>query len=118
MQAQISSFYPNSVWQYYQLIDVIWSQGPQPVVQNPPVNAPFPLNSSALQSGTTIVANTTMESYAQTSFTCIKCHNGSTIAYYPPDSVNQNIFGDFSFAIGFANFSKHQQAKHVQKRPK
>lgn len=118
MQGQINTFYPNSVWQYYQLIDVIWSQGPQQVVKNPPVTAPFPLNSAYLQSGTTIVANTTMESYVQTSFTCINCHNGSTIAYYPPDSANQNIFGDFSFAIGFANFSKHQQSKHLQKRHK
>ena len=30
MQANINKLYPNSVWQYYQLVDVIWSNTTQP----------------------------------------------------------------------------------------
>lgn len=107
MQKNIKKFYPNSVWQYYELVDVIWSQGPQP---NPPspVYAPRNLNVSSMASGTTVVANSTMETYIQSSAgntTCFSCHMYSTVAAYPPDSVNNNVFGDFSFAISFAKYN-------------
>lgn len=101
MQNNIKQFYPNSVWQYYQLIDVIWSQNPKP---NPtkPVQAPnVPTN---MLSGSSIVANTTLESYVQNTSTCYSCHQGSNIAPLPTDTVNNNVFGDFSFAIGFATY--------------
>jgi hypothetical protein len=113
MQQQINPFYPGSVWQYYQLVDVIWSNGKQPVAKNPPINAPINLNVAYMQSGVSIVANTTMESYVQQSNTCFSCHKYSNIAFYPPDSANSNLFGDFSFAIGFAksNFQRSKKRK-------
>lgn len=103
MQNNIRKFYPKSVFQYYQLVDVIWSQMLQPDSPKP-IQAPFPLNTSSMQSGDLIVANTTMESYVQNTNTCFSCHKYSTIAPYPRDSVNNNIFGDFSFAISAAQY--------------
>lgn len=110
MQNNIKKFYPNSVWQYYQLVDVIWSQSFQ---QDPkvPVQAPRNINVSSMASGTPIVANTTMESYVQSTSTCYSCHKYSTIAPYPLDSINNNVFADFSFAIGFAKYSKANSKK-------
>ncbi|RAJ82287.1 hypothetical protein CLV59_104512 [Chitinophaga dinghuensis] len=103
MQNNIRQFYPQSVFQYYELVDVIWSQTLQPD-KSTPIPAPFPLNVSAMLSGAHIVANTTMESYVQDTHTCYSCHKYSTIAAYPGDSVNNNIFGDFSFAISAAQY--------------
>jgi len=103
MQNNIRKFYPKSVFQYYELVDVIWSQILQPD-KTKPIQAPFPLNTSSMLSGARIVANTTLESYVQTTNTCFSCHKYSTIAPYPADSVNNNIFGDFSFAISAAQY--------------
>jgi len=113
MQNSISSFYPNSVWQYYELVDVIWSQTlqPDPVV---PIPAPRNINTAAMQSGATIVANTTMESYVQNTNTCYSCHVYSHIAPYPLDTVNNNVFADFSFAIKFASYNK-EEIKEIKK---
>ncbi|MBK9257706.1 MAG: cytochrome c family protein [Saprospiraceae bacterium] len=105
MQNNIRQYYPNAVWQYYQLVDVIWSQSLQPDPTTP-IQAPRNLNLSSMTSGVPIVANTTLESYVQKTNTCISCHVYSTIAPFPPDSFNNNIFGDFSFAITFAKYNK------------
>lgn len=64
-----------------------------------------------MQSGANIVANTTMESYVQNTNTCYSCHVYSHIAPYPLDSVNNNVFGDFSFAIKFASYNKQDVAE-------
>lgn len=101
MQQSIKQFYPNSVWQYYELVDVIWSQSLQPDPTTP-IPAPRAINKSSMASGAAIVANTTLESYVQKKFTCTSCHVGSTIAPYPLDTANNDIFGDFSFAISAA----------------
>ncbi|MDR6564650.1 MULTISPECIES: hypothetical protein [unclassified Arcicella] len=103
MQSNIKKVYPNSVWQYYELVDVIWSQSVQ---KDPttPIDAPRKLNASSMQSGVPTVANTTLESYVQKTNTCTSCHVYSTIAPYPLDSINNDIFGDFSFAISFAKY--------------
>ncbi len=102
MQANIKNFYPNSVWQYYQLIDVIWSSTPR-AQPTSPIQAPISLTSAGMTSGTAIVANSTLESYAQTT-TCTSCHQFSTIAPYDGDPANNNVFGDFSFVIGSATY--------------
>lgn len=102
MQANINSLYPNSVWQYYQLIDVIWSNTIQPARVQPDI-IPRSLNLSGMNP-IGIVANTSMETYVQKSLTCFGCHQYASIADYPPDSVNNNKIGDFSFAIGFAQY--------------
>lgn len=105
MQAAIKQYYPNSVWQYYQLVDVIWSQSLQPDPTTP-IQAPRNINKAAMISGASIVANTTLETYVQKTNTCFNCHVYSTIAPYPLDTANNDVFGDFSFAIGFAQYPK------------
>jgi hypothetical protein len=102
MQKNIQQAFPNSVWQYYELVDVIWSQSLQP---DPTTPIPFPrkINTSSMLSGSTIVANSTLESYVQGVNTCYSCHVFSSIAPYSLDTADNNIFGDFSFAIGFAS---------------
>lgn len=114
MQGYIQSFYPNSVWQYYQLVDVMWSQNTQPSL-TPPLNTPFPLNVAAMTSGTNVLANTTLETYAQTT-TCTGCHVFSQIAPLASDKSNNNKFGDFSFAIGFASSSPPKVSKKKIKK--
>lgn len=111
MQGQIASRYPNSVWQYYQLIDVIWSTNPQPDPTTPLVS-PRKLVPQYMQP-LTPVANTTMESYIQ-KVTCTGCHTGSTIAP-SPQSMQPDTFADFSFAIGFATYPSISPKKPTKK---
>ncbi|HLA53510.1 MAG TPA: hypothetical protein VK618_09410, partial [Flavitalea sp.] len=100
MQGQIAKFYPRSVFQYYELVNVIWSTNPQPDPTTP-IPSPRQLNAQYMQP-TIPVANSTMESYIQHT-TCTGCHTGSTIA--PSLSNPQpDTFGDFSFAISFASY--------------
>jgi hypothetical protein len=101
IQNNIRKFYPESVFQYYQLVDVIWSQLLQSDPTTP-IQAPRNLNNSSMVSGDIIVANSTLETYVQSTNTCTSCHRFSTIAPYPLDTANNNVFGDFSFAIGAA----------------
>jgi hypothetical protein len=117
MQQNIRQFYPNSVWQYYQLVDVIWSQSFQ---ADPTTAIPSPriINTSSMTSGASIVANSTMETYVQSTKTCFNCHVFSTIAPYPADSINNHKFGDFSFAISFAKYpptKSNQKKKSIKK---
>ena len=107
MQDSIQSFYPDAVWQYYELVDVIWSQTLQPDPTTP-IQSPRNINTATMQSGATIVANTTMESYVQGTNTCYSCHVFSHIAPYPLDTINNKVFGDFSFAIKFASYSEEE----------
>lgn len=103
MQKNIQKFYPNSVWQYYQLVDVIWSISYQPDPQTP-IASPRNINTSSMSSGAKTVANSTMETYVQSTKTCFNCHVFSTIAPYNKDTINNKKFGDFSFAISFAKY--------------
>lgn len=107
IQAAIQNKYPNSVWQYYQLVDVIWGQ-------SEPLNSPTDTLSApntiqfGQKSDYAAVANTTMETYIQSN-TCLDCHRFSTIAPYALDAGNNKKFGDFSFAISAAKFKNSQQ---------
>jgi hypothetical protein len=107
MQSQIVQRYPNSVWQYYELVNVIWSTNPQPDPTTP-IPSPRQLNPQYMQP-TIPVANSTMESYIQKT-TCTGCHKGSTIAPTPSDN-RPDTFADFSFAIGFAKYSASVKLK-------
>lgn len=108
MQANINSLYPNSVWQYYQLVDVIWSNIVQPARVQPDT-IPRSLNLAGMNPVNAIVANTSMETYVQNKNTCFSCHQYASIADYPADAVNNNKIGDFSFAIGFAQYTPIQK---------
>jgi hypothetical protein len=116
MQSNIRNFYPNSVWQYYQLVDVIWSATPAQRQPTTPQQSPISLTSAGMTSGTKIVANTSLESYVQTSKTCYQCHVFSTIAPYPGDSINDNVFGDMSFVIDNAQYPSTTTEKSVYRK--
>lgn len=100
MQHQIALRYPESVFRYYQLVNVIWSDSlqPDPIA---PIAAPVALNNAFMQPSVP-VANTTMETYIQHT-TCTGCHTGSTIAPSPFDP-QPDTFADFSFALSFAQY--------------
>lgn len=83
--------YPGSVWQYYQLVNVIWSQNSP----NNQTSLKRPLYTGYLSLPGTTVANSTLETYAQTT-TCFSCHKNATIA------GSDTYASDFSFALGAA----------------
>lgn len=95
-QAAIAKAFPKSVWQNYQLVNVIWSTSP---TQDPKKPAQVPLPLSSMQPPQK-VANVVLETYMQ-NLTCTDCHRYATIA---PTAENSNPHwdADFSFAIGSA----------------
>ncbi|MFT3824795.1 MAG: hypothetical protein QM731_12775 [Chitinophagaceae bacterium] len=104
VQRCIQQFYPGSVWQYYQLVNVIWSQSGNASGNN---NLHTPLNTGYLTQPTMNVANTTLESYAQT-FTCFNCHRGATVA------GSDTYSSDFSFSMGAASSPALQLKKNMR----
>jgi hypothetical protein len=108
VQACIAQQFPGSVWQYYQLVNVIWAQ----TRPNNQTSDTVPLNSAVLNLPGSTVANTTLESYAQTT-TCFACHSYATIA------GSQTFASDFSFSLGAATspaLLKQKKARLVMLR--
>ncbi|WP_156133257.1 cytochrome c family protein [Lacinutrix sp. Hel_I_90] len=92
IQTAIKKYYPESVFQYYELVDVIWSSNP---VQdtNQPAKVPLSLNSLNPNNN---VANSAMETYAQQT-KCTDCHQFGSIA------GKSNFASDFSFVLSAAS---------------
>ncbi|KAA2243111.1 cytochrome c family protein [Chitinophaga agrisoli] len=101
LQAFIAKNYPSSVWQYYQLVNVIWSTN---AAQNPQKPDTVPIRLQSMLPSSIKVANVTMETYAQT-MSCTDCHQYGTIAPTAQDTA-PNWAADFSFAIGLAQSPK------------
>ncbi|MDB5901550.1 MAG: hypothetical protein JWM26_428 [Betaproteobacteria bacterium] len=81
-----------SVFQYYQLVNVLWGQSiAQPVTA--PNQAPPLATQGMVSVGNSPVANTTLETYAQ-SRTCVSCHA------YAHIKDNASLASDFSFVFG------------------
>lgn len=115
MWQTITASYPASVFQYYQLVDVLWSTNP---TQDPTTPQKVPLNPAALTSGNPgRVANSVLETYAQ-STQCTDCHRYANIA--PQTPTPAPVWdGDFSFALGTASVLQTQskpKAKTTKKR--
>jgi len=95
--ALIRSANPNSVFQYYELVDVLWSTSPQDTYTNQR-GSPGPRTlsmSGATPDPTALpVANTVLETYVQRT-TCLSCHIHAQIA-------SGTYASDFSFVIGQA----------------
>ncbi|MFO0587618.1 MAG: hypothetical protein U0441_08765 [Polyangiaceae bacterium] len=92
MQAFIGQNYPGSVWQYYRLINVLWSSSP---TQDPTSPIPPPQTPAGMTSGGgTKVFNTVLETYMQDN-TCTDCHRYAS-------TTNGSTFSDFSFLVGNA----------------
>jgi hypothetical protein len=99
-RAMLTAANPNTVFQYYQLIDVLWSTSPQDNYSNLP-NQPGPVTPLSMSGATPDasslpVANTTMETYVQ-GRTCLSCHVHATV----PDGSHAS---DFSFVLGDAKY--------------
>lgn len=100
VQQALQSLYPGTVWQYYQLVNMIWSTQAPPPPTKPQKPDQVYLQSMQPQgvyppfgNPTTFVANTVLETYKQKS-TCLECHKGATLANGSP------WFADFSFLLG------------------
>ncbi len=91
VQTAIKKYYPNSVFQYYELVDVIWSSNPT-YDQDQPDKTPLKLTSMNPNNN---VANSSMETFAQAS-QCIDCHKFASIA-----GKRKNA-SDFSFVLSSA----------------
>lgn len=76
---------PKSVFNYYRLINVQWPQAPLPSPPpGPGLRVPLTQGNPMPQGGaggvTQIVANTTMESFQQSSNSCLDCHSFASIS--------------------------------------
>jgi hypothetical protein len=100
-QAMIRTANPDSVYQYYKLVNVLWNDSP--VDENADKQPPLaPLSDTAFRPNPNAfpVANTTMETYFQ-GHTCIFCHSTATVAAsaeYP----DQKFASDYSFVFQMA----------------
>lgn len=92
---------PESVYQYYQLVNVLWNDTPSDEnrASTPPVNSRsrtgFRPNPAAFP-----VANSVMETYVQDR-TCIDCHAFAKIAKSPGHPESQ-FTSDYSFVFSMA----------------
>lgn len=92
MQEAIKKYYPTSVFQHYQLVNVIWSTGPI-LDKEQPTETPLLLKGMQPPSK---LANASMETYLQDS-RCTDCHQFGTIA-------GSNTYpSDFSFVLSAAS---------------
>ena len=97
-QAMLTAANPNTVFKYYQLIDVLWSTSPQDNYTNQPNQpgpvAPLSMSGATPDASALPVANTAMETYVQ-GLTCLTCHVHATVP-------GGNYASDFSFILGGA----------------
>jgi hypothetical protein len=73
----------KSVFNYYRLVNVQWPQtagNPQAPGQKVPLGQGNPMPVGGSGGAKTIVANTTLESYVQSSASCMDCHTYAPIA--------------------------------------
>jgi hypothetical protein len=89
---------PKTVFQYYELVDVLWSASPQDNYNNSPGQpgpvAPLSMSGATPDASTLPVANTTMETYVQ-GLTCLTCHVHASVP-------GGKYASDFSFILGDA----------------
>ena len=78
----------DSVWQYYQLVDVQWPEAGESITEATP--APLPRGGMT----PTSIANATLETYVQHT-TCIDCHRGAT-------GPSGELASDYSFLFALA----------------
>jgi len=100
-QALIRSANPDSVYQYYKLVNVLWNDSP--VDENRGFKPPVaPLSDTAFRPNPNAfpMANTTLETYFQ-NLTCISCHSHAKIAKSPlnADPIHAS---DYSFVFQMA----------------
>ncbi len=68
---------PQSVYLNYQLVNVVWANSPE--VIPPGAKIPLPDGNQQPNPASTIVANTTLETYFQQTKSCLFCHQNASI---------------------------------------
>jgi hypothetical protein len=105
---------PRTVFQYYELVDVLWSGSPQDNYTNhlkePGPTVPLSMSGATPDPTALPVANTTMETYVQ-SKTCLQCHVYATV----PGGIYAS---DFSFILGDAKSPSGASAFAAAPRPR
>jgi hypothetical protein len=103
----------DSVWQYYQLINVLWPAGNG---ADPGPGAPTPINianSDFTSSGPQAVSNVSLETYVQLA-TCTACHTSAAIAASTAVGCAPNLASDFSFVFDDADTTDHWRANNCK----
>ena len=94
MRAALKSIKANSVWQYYELVESQWQKN-QPNPQTCAVTK-GPNNENIFFPPTN-VANMTMETYHQTSMSCMQCHASANVPSTAP-----KVCSDMTFELTLA----------------
>jgi hypothetical protein len=117
-QQLITGANPKSVFQYYQLVDVLWSGSPQDNYTNQPgqpgPQMPLSMSGATPDPSALPVANTSMETYVQEK-TCLSCHVYANVA------GSDGYASDFSFVLGQAQSPSGRfaaRARRVRHFPK
>jgi len=100
VQSLIKQANSDSVYQYYQLVNVMWNDST--IDENKAASLPLnALSETAFRPNPNAfpVANTTMETYIQDK-ACIECHSGATIAN--PENLKPLYASDYSFIFSMA----------------
>jgi len=99
----------NSVFQYYQLVNVLWPKANVRIT--PGARVPLTQGDAVPAKAQGGLANTTMETYFQgpeqrTMKTCLDCHSYAEIAAQPTtnSTPEPNVAADYSFLLGHAKF--------------
>jgi len=87
VQNDLHAINPNSVWQYYELVDAQWQTTPAPQLCSA-AKSFFPANN---------VANMTMETYHQTS-SCMGCHQGAAAPFVGTTKVCSDLTFELTLA--------------------
>jgi hypothetical protein len=106
VQALITQSNQDSVWQYYQLINVLW---PQNGGTAPKAGTTIPLSiatSGFTSSNAQPVSNVALETYVQ-SKTCTSCHQFAAIAPSEKAGCKPKLAADFSFIFNDADTADH-----------
>jgi hypothetical protein len=91
---------PQSVWQYYQLVNVLWPESPAPITKFDGRPGPqIPLTDGGATPD--VVSNVTMETYIQQS-NCLTCHRRATIAPSQQAGDAPLWAADYSFMLSRA----------------
>lgn len=78
VQDKIKAKNPDSVFQYYELVNVLWPQANTPIGAG--ARVPLPQGNPQPPKGQMVVANTTLETYFQSILSCLDCHSSAPIA--------------------------------------
>lgn len=107
VQKTIQQANPNSVWQYYQLVDALWPQNNEPNVPGPKATIPIPIAGSGFTTtGNEQLSNVTMETYVQQN-SCLNCHASAALAPSKAAGCDVKLASDFSFIFDNADTPDH-----------